>query len=203
MSTTAQLIWSGIIGVAASFIASVIFAVTNLIFAVPRIEIAPAVALELSADRHYYRLKIVNRKRREAVDLHATAYMSYVLADEHGEVTRLKQVQLKATPGFSIMGYSRRDQRARYARRIRIEDDIDSMFVGQPGRCLIFRILARDSFSGSTKLFEKVYKLEEDVRYGRFKVGRSCDIIPLNIVELPQSDDLTADDPERNDSEKD
>lgn len=163
-------------GVGASFVASVVFWLA--LFRVrPKIVISDKIAKGLTDDGDTaYRIKIVNKSRRSAVDLHVAVYRDTYRNVPDGQVHRLKPLKIRSTPGYMLHGYRCRDAESRYALRLRIDEDVDQVWTDDSIQSLVVRIYARDSMSGAYRHFEHAYTQRTCITPGSFHKGDSFEV---------------------------
>jgi hypothetical protein len=177
MSLTAQFCLSAVIGVLASVIASAIFWV--VLFQIrPKIEISPQISRSINSDGSKgFRVKLINRSRRAAVDLQPSVFLDTLRKHKTGDVHMLRLLPVKSTPGFLFHGYDKNDADARYARRLLITDDLDATWVDDQISSIVVRLFARDGRSGAFRQFEQTYRLKRDaIKDGDFDWGDSFEI---------------------------
>lgn len=178
MSLTAQFCLSAVIGVLASVVASAIFWV--LLFQLrPKIEISPEISRSRNSDGSIgFRVKLINRSRRSAIDLQATVFLDTLRKHRTGDVHMLRPLPVKATPGFFFHGYDKKDTDARWARRLLITENLDTTWVDEQKSSILVRLFARDGRSGAVRQFEQTYRLKSVIKDGDFEWGDSFDIAP-------------------------
>jgi hypothetical protein len=176
MLSAGQFLLSALIGVLSSMMASLV--VWLLLFRVrPKIDISPVIARTTGPNGEIsFRVKIVNKTRRPAIDLQASIYLDTLRKVPNGDVHMLHKLPLKSTAGFMLHGYNKKDSDARYARRLLIEDDIDATWLDDQHASIVMRLFARDGMSGAFQQCEQIYRLKREIKDGSFHWGDSFEV---------------------------
>lgn len=178
------------IGVVSSLCASVLFLL--LLFLVrPRIHISPVLARTADGE---FRVKLVNRSRRAAADVRVQMFVSkHTYSVDGRPVYKLSPVDLKITDGLIVVlpGFRRRDEDCRYARRIVVIDDLDSIWPDDGRSVVLVRVYARDSFSNFGKQRSAQYT-REMIEEGDFKTGKDMQVLSRKVVPPRQQQQAPA-----------
>jgi len=87
-----------------------------------------------------------------------------------------RKIVLKSSELFEISGYDLFNENATYAFRFSTNEDIESIW-DDTRSYLRFRLIATDSFSNFSKVFNQYYYNKRNaIRNGEFKYGDSFDI---------------------------
>lgn len=178
---------SFVIGVVAGVVASVLFACLLQTLR-PRLKLSPSITRTATRDPDSdfrYRVKVVNRARRPAVDVQMRAFLvrdQWVPSETEGEagIVRVKTpVDLRRAGGGVIKPYRRRDKEAAYAHRVRFEQSAVAVLQDpSQAKYLVLEISARDGVSGLPRLFTQEYRLETQIKSGTFYHGKSLKVAP-------------------------
>ncbi|SBS78737.1 hypothetical protein MHPYR_60225 [uncultured Mycobacterium sp.] len=177
-----QSIWAVIgFGVLSSSVASVVF--WYLLFRLkPKLEISPQIArAEGKNGQPVYRIKVVNKRRRSAFDITPFVYLDEIKKTVEGENKKnhfLERLTVNGSSSFFLHKYSKRDDDARYARKLLILSDIDGMWDTEQKYSVVIRIFAKDGVSGAIWQDEKRYGVWDCIVDGEFEWGRSLKIKP-------------------------
>lgn len=172
-------------GVVSGFIASIIF-FTVLATMRPRLAISECIS-RTQADQNdppfRYRIKIVNRSRRTCVDVEISAFVvrqrKVPNGSASGTVDVARRINLRRDHRSVIPGYSRGDDRALYAQRVRFDEEAVRVLEHPDQQYeLLVRVTARDGVSGWPRVFERRYALANAIVNGTFEYGRSLQVVP-------------------------
>jgi hypothetical protein len=124
-----------------------------------------------------YHIKVINRSRRAAVDIRAELRLRTEVSVPGGKVITNERMNLKYSEVLQISGYRKKDEKAEYARRFIISDDVDEIWKDETHTHIGFRIYAKDSLSNLGRVFSKDYHTK---RYslvdGSFVFGDSMEV---------------------------
>lgn len=175
-----------LVGIAAGVVASLIF-FFFLACLRPRLHVSAQIARTPTGTADptdLYRIKIVNRSRRVAVDFVVEAYLTTfsrtagTAAGERGTVVLREPVAIGRTPHV-IAGYRRSDDEDRHAIWIRLSQGAGAA-VADGDHTLTISITAKDGWSGFPGARTTLYELASDVILGSFVPGSSMKIRPLD-----------------------
>lgn len=166
-------------GVLASLVASLVF-LTGMRVMRPKLAISPDIARTPSDDGgNRFRIKIVNMGKRAAVDLTVLAYLDHPRKVPGGEIRVLKKLTVNSSQGTVLPGKNKSDSKARHARRIRFNDDLDALWANEQQNSILIRVYARDGVSGYLSEYEMVYPLRRHIKDGSFEFGDSLAVVPI------------------------
>lgn len=170
-----SLALGGLIGVVSSVVASTIWLVT--IRAVrPRVDISSVIAEEGEGEDRKWRIKIINRARRAALDIEFELVAVRPASAMNGAVNFTRSCRVGRAP-IILPGVSQRRRDDDNCYRLRIHDNPREMLAGDDGRFLRLRLFARDEVSGIGRVFESRYTYEAtQVVRGRFARGQVFDV---------------------------
>ena len=177
MGDVAVLIWSGVIGVVSSVIASTVFLLG--VARRPKLDISYKIAKSTDAEgNRYYAAKIVNRTRSPLTDVRLRMSLLSPMPIEGGVVYDVKDLMLRTPDLLEIGAFDPRDLDASYAVRIALADDLDELWSQHYLQRVRFQVHATDSFTGYRKLFTQQYFVKElSLREGEFESGESLQVI--------------------------
>jgi hypothetical protein len=169
---------SVVIGVVSSFAASATF-LLFLTHVRPDIEISEHIARERRPNgTPVYRIKIVNRQRRAAVDVDVQVFRDSKRNVPNGETSFLKAIPLKSSGTVLLPGRNPADPLKRYARRLRLLVNLDAEWSDDGAQTIVVRVFARDSLSNFGREFERRYYVKANtIVDGVFDVGDSCRVV--------------------------
>lgn len=163
-------------GVLSSLVASLIFLM--LLFALrPRISISECIARTNHDGRKVYVVKIVNRTWWRLYDIHAEfAHLKFENVTGGQNVYSKPLTMLKSHIwSMNSLFKLRPDPNAEFAILFVCLDDVDALWTD--GSLFEFRVMAKHSFSGFSKIHKRrYYKAATSVRSGSFKFGNSLEI---------------------------
>jgi len=165
-----------LIGVLGSVIASCIFLLAVRALR-PRLEISPTISKWKGENDIKYVIKIINRGRRKIVDLRFELLLVTKKVVPGGELSTTRALDLKKDRAFILPEFEKKSDRALFARRITILDDIDALWDKDTSQYLIFRAYAHDEVSGLARLFQSEYRTKRNTLIdGEFHFGDSFEI---------------------------
>lgn len=180
------------LGVLGGLIASLVFLLT-LSLVRPRLQISPEIAMvpaEGPGEENEYRFKAVNRSRRACVDVDILAYVVTtrpIPAKKQGKFGThrfLDPIDLRRHQGAMIPGYRRSDEAQKFAHLIRFEESaakvLHKAHKAESSAFILVRIVARDSWTGFPRMFEREFRLSSQIRTGVFSSGSSFEIHPFS-----------------------
>lgn len=173
-------------GLVASLVASAGF--WFLLYRVrPKIEISPKIARTLTDDGHVFRIKLVNKSRFPAVDVQFAVYLRSKRNVAGGEVYGRRQLDCESSVIPVLSRYSKDDDQAEYALRIKINDSLDEVWKNDSLQSIRIALFARHGFSGAFNSFKMDYFQKSDIEDGNFRWGESLLISPRPVAPPPSS----------------
>ncbi|MDQ1247755.1 MAG: hypothetical protein QG597_2126 [Actinomycetota bacterium] len=143
----------------------------------PRIEISPFIAEESINDSPQWRLKLINRSRRAAVDISIEIVLIRAQSAANGSVNMTRAIPVGRLP-LMLPGKRWRSGSDDNCYRIRIHANPGNLLTPDDGRYLRVRIMARDEVSGVGRLFEQRYAyLATSIVKGRFSKGQHFQVL--------------------------
>lgn len=166
-----------IIGVVSGILSAFLFHCI-LKLSVPKILISPAIEKREVAGVMKYHIKIVNVKRGFLVNIIPYLEVAHHSNGGDGPVLRVRVLPTSTEMIPYIDPYCKRDPEKKYAVRYELPDDLLELWNDDSEGYLMFKVYCTDAFSGSGKLFCMEYRQHSCVVAGKFKTGKSVDIIP-------------------------
>lgn len=165
-----------VVGILSSFLASGIFLIyINRLK--PKIEISPEISYyKDETETFYYVIKILNKGKRNVINVKVKLSIIKEIIISGGRVNRAKKLNLKTDEIVCIPLYSKKDTDAKYAFRIRCSDNLKEIWSNEKNSYLRFRVIAEDTISGSTEVFEMKYFTHSCIQEGQFEWGDSFKI---------------------------
>lgn len=161
-----------IIGVFSSLTAAIVFLLIICRFK-PKIIISDKVAHTLlKKGESEYKIKIIDKSSRRAVNIHADLYLVTPKTIPNGLMLSLKEIKLQRNSPLAFYKYDTRKADGKYACIFRTSENLKELWKDNEHTYLRFRIYAVDSLTGFGKLFTKIYyKKDADIVNGEFKFG--------------------------------
>ncbi len=79
---------------------------------------------------------------------------------------------------FILKKYDLKDKNANYTRQFVCHEDIDELWKDDRHKFICFRLLATDSLTGFSKVFEREYRLKRNsIKEGTYESGDSFKIL--------------------------
>jgi len=98
----------------------------------------------------------------------------------------LKILQLKTQQDAVIPGRRRDDAEARHARRIRLIDDLESIWPNDQEASILLRVTCRDGITGAFRQVEQRFLMHDCIEDGSFGFGDSLVVNPVaRLRKLP------------------
>ena len=172
------LLFSVIIGVLSSVIASLIF-LSFLTRVRPKLEISDKIAKgkSLTTGDIIYRIKVINKSRRPVINVKAQLHLITPIVIPGGMLLKSKEIPLKRSEVMYLEKFDPSDKQAKYAFRFTTYGNIENIWKDDRQSFLRFRIIATDSISGFTKVFVKNYHIKSLIKEGEFEFGNSMKIV--------------------------
>jgi len=170
------LFTSVLLGILGSVIASGIFLLA-LRELRPKLDISSNISKWSDDEGLRYYVKLINRGKRKVVDLRFEFLLVTKKSIPGGELSSTKPLTLKNDRAFILPEFEKKTERALFARRIIVLDDIDALWDQDAQQYLIFRVYAHDEVSGLARLFEQEYRTKRNtIVEGEFHFGDSFEI---------------------------
>lgn len=167
------------IGVVSSFISSFLFLLV-LLGLKPRIEISPKISKYVDTkNREVYVMKIINKGKRDAIDVTIVFHLVRETAVSGGLVRHSKRLMLQTKNILNIPKFRRSDKEADYAFRIKSLEKLEMLLNEAENAYLRLRLTAKDAISGATIVVEQRYYTLDSIREGQFMWGNSFEIISI------------------------
>lgn len=166
-----------IIGILSSFLASIIF----LLFLTrvrPNIVISDKIAKSISSKTNntVYIIKVVNKTGRSIIDIKAELHLINLVIMPGGILKNTQKITLKNSELMEIAKIDLKDKEADLGDyRFITYEDIEEIWDNN--KFLRFKISAKDSLSGFSRVFTKNYHVKRNsIKEGKFEVGNSLEI---------------------------
>lgn len=185
------------LGVIGSLVASALYLAVMLSLR-PRLGVSSVITrtpTDNGAPTFRYRVKIVNKSRRDCVDFLVRAYLITewtIPGARDGEfgVNRVfKPINLSRREGGPLPGYRRSDRAGSYAVRIRFEESaVQVLNAAEQNQYILLRVSAKDGVSGFPGTVSREYRLATQISNGTFAFGRSMKVVewlPPSPAPLP------------------
>jgi hypothetical protein len=169
---------SVVVGILSSVAASVLW-ILMLSRLTPKLSISPVIAEDPETDPEtpVFRIKVVNRSRRAAMDLRFQVDLM-TFRVKGGNVNRRVPLKCGNAP-LMFPRYDRSDKDHGNAYRLRINSDIRKLLREQPNASIRLQIFARHELSGMGKVFEQRYfHPNSEIVTGTFVRGQDLALIP-------------------------
>ncbi|MCD4783177.1 MAG: hypothetical protein K8T10_05015 [Candidatus Eremiobacteraeota bacterium] len=166
-----------IIGVLSSFVASLIF----LLFLTrvrPNIVISNQIAKSksLKTGELVYIIRIINKTKRPIIDIKAQLHLINLVVMPGGVIKNTKIIALKTSEIMEISKFDSKDKMWNYAYRFIVDENIETKWENSHS-FLRFKISAKDSLSGFSRVFSKNYHTKiNSIQEGKFEAGNSLEI---------------------------
>ncbi len=179
MSTLGTAVWTGAVG---SLVASLIW-LLGLRRLKPRLDLSPVVAEETrdlrGNERITYSIKMINRRKRAAVDLQFELVMIRPRRTRGGFVDTRTLLRVYGRPPLILPRYENKAGEHHNAYRLRTGAELRVLLQEDPNASIRLRVMARDEVSGIGKVFEAKYnEPASDIQRGKFARGQTFDIVP-------------------------
>jgi hypothetical protein len=164
-------------GIISGLLASVIFLALLIYRFRPQIDISNCIAQYEEDGATVYRVKIVNRICRNAINIKIELDLvtAHVIAD--GTEYRAEHLHLK-TPEWMLMPkYNPKDEKALWALRLRINEDLQAIW-NDDSQFLFLRVYAEDEWSNLGRVFSSFYRKKNvHLKKGQFRSGLSMEVV--------------------------
>ena len=145
----------------------------------PKIIISDQIAKRIGDDgKAIYHIKVVNLRKKFVVNVMPYLDLAHSENGPGGTILRLKALNVDARKIPFIDPYDHRDTDSKYAVRFEIHENLDEVWQNDTTQFLRLLIFCVDEFSGSGKFFEKKYYQRSCIVSGKFKTGKSVEVIP-------------------------
>ena len=166
-----------VIGIAASFIASIVFAyyLRNM---KPKIEISENIAFgTMTNNTPIYRVKVVNKSKRDAIELRANLLWVRPDSIRGGYMNEFHDVILERNEIFILKGITNHAMNfTEYDFSFKTKENLHDKLSSYRNSYIIFQINVKDSHSGFSKVFTKRYDDSKTIKNGVFEIGESFKI---------------------------
>jgi len=168
------------IGVLSSIIASALW-ILILSRLTPKLDVSPEIAEDpggANLGSPTFRIKVVNRSRRAAMDLRFQVDLMTPVRAKGGHVNRRSPLECGNAP-LMFPRYHRSGKDHDNAYRLRINSDIKGLLKKNPNSSIRLQIFARHELSGMGKVFEqRYYHPSSEIVLGSFVRGQDLTLIP-------------------------
>jgi hypothetical protein len=174
-----NLALSIILGIVSSLAASMVWILMVRLIR-PRIAISPLITESPTAedDEKIFRIKIINRSRRAAVDLRFELSLLVPINAKGGIVLRNNIIPPISNAPMLLAPLRGSDPDDLNAYRIRFSEDLRNLLAATVGGALRIRIYARHEVSGVGRVFErKYYDASSEIIVGQFEKGNTFNIV--------------------------
>lgn len=144
---------------------------------VPKIKISDKIEKRIVNGQAKYHIKIVNLRRRFVVNVAPYLDLAHSENGPDGTILRLKKLDIHSEDVPYIDPYKRQDTECKYAVRVELTEQLESIWTDDQTQFLQVQIYCADEFSGSGKLFSQKYFSHNCIVEGKFKTGKSLDIV--------------------------
>jgi hypothetical protein len=146
-----------VVGVLSSLVASFVWLYAIRSYR-PKLAISTQVAKGKAPDgKTIYRIKVVNRSRRAAMQLQAKLSIAVGRSRPTGFLGQRVDLSLVTAQLMALPPLDLNDSEAQYAYRFVTYDDLDMIWDPDKDEFLVFRLFATDSISGLGSFFEQRY----------------------------------------------
>ena len=161
-------------GVATSFVASIIF---TLIFTSlrPKLEISDLIAIRQNNNLTYYKIKVINKSRYDAINVKAELSYINLFAVPNGLETNSRTISLNKNELFLLAKFDLKSENAAFTYLFVTHENIQNGLEAGNRHYLRLRISATHSLSNMGKVFEKKYFVGAFAN-GDFSYGNSTEI---------------------------
>jgi hypothetical protein len=166
-----------IIGVLSSFVASLLF-LFFLTGVRPNIVISDQIAKSKSSTTGelVYIIKVINKTKRPIIDIKAQLHLINLVVMPGGVIRNTNKIELKTSEIMEISKFDFEDKMANYAYRFVVNENIEQKWDNSQS-FLRFKISAKDSLSGFSRVFGKNYHTKiNSIQEGKFEAGSSLEI---------------------------
>ena len=168
-----------VLGVVSSVMASVVWIIA-LSRITPKLVISTEIAEDPRAEGSapVYRIKVVNRSRRAAMDLRFQLDLMTPIRAKGGNVNRRTQLVCGNAP-LMFPRFRRSDKEHDNAYRLRVVSDIRKLLAENPNSSIRLQIFARHEVSGMGKVFQQRYfHPASEIILGSFVRGQALTLVP-------------------------
>lgn len=162
-------LWTGIISglISSSFFLVFLFTLR------PRIAISDHVCQLTFENVDYYTIKVINKTRFRIHDVKAELWITKPYGVKGGKNIKLDIIELKKSELFSIDPFNANNKEASYAVLFSTSEDLNQRWDND-AQNLRFRIIAKHSFSGFSRIYEKEYHSKANtLKKANFEFGNS------------------------------
>ena len=166
-------------GLLSGITASVLFAIMSRWFK-PKILIADSIAKSYEGENAVYKVKFANLSRHYAKNVHITAQFidRQNGHEENGIIVQTRPLKFVRKDFQFVAPYDPKDIEARYAVRLRFENDLEDLWKDPNHTALEISIYCENEMNGVGKVFRKVYSTKRSILEGTYKTGKSTELIP-------------------------
>lgn len=165
-------------GLLSGIVASVLFTMLSRCFK-PKIVIADKITKTDEGHGPVYRVKFVNLSKHYAKNVHITAqFIDRKNAHkEKGVIVQTRPLKFVRTDFQFVAPYDTKDNEARYAVRLRFQDNIEELWKDPDHTALEFSIYCENEMNGVGKVFKKIYPTPKSIAKGTYETEKSTKII--------------------------
>lgn len=174
-----DIVQAVVLGALSGLISSVVW-ILALSRITPKLIISSEIAEDPNAspDSPIFRIKVVNKSRRAAVDLRFQVDLMTPIRVKGGNINRRKPLECGNAP-LVFPRYDRSNKEHDNAYRLRINSDIQKLLKDQPNSSIRLQIFARHEVSGMGKVFEqRYYHPNSEIVIGSFVRGQDLTLVP-------------------------
>ncbi|MDO5971476.1 hypothetical protein Q4Q35_16840 [Flavivirga aquimarina] len=168
------------IGVLASFIGSFVLVLSLFLFQKPKFKIAKKIAY-LDTDQYgddlkgSYLIKVINKSFFVSYDLNANLESLTIYHVENGSNNRSVDLKIVDRSTNYLAGKHLFKNTGKSAFLFRTTEDLSGI-LGASDTKLRFTLIARNGFSGLTKIFRKEFNTVSCIKNGHYGFGKNFDI---------------------------
>ena len=164
-----------LLGVLGSFVASILFLSFASIFR-PKLSISEKISVGEYDGKNIYSIKAVNSGHRRAINIKAELQIIGTRVVKGGKGRKIYNVDLLKNNLLVLEPYKSNNS-LNFSFEFSTEDDLKVEWEKIEASTLLFRIVAQDSFTSFSKVFEQEYfSVIEAIEFGRFAYGNNMSI---------------------------
>ena len=167
-----------IIGIISGIVSTALFHCL-LKFTKPNIIISDCIEKRIVDQKPVYHIKVVNLRKRNAVGIKLYLYLVHAENGHDGTILRYEQMEIHDGGIPYIDPYDKKDSTSKYAIRLELPNQLLDIWKDDRIQYLRFGIYCVDEFTGSEKFFSQEYRQHSKIIEGKFKTGKSLEIVPV------------------------
>ncbi|MCY1397508.1 hypothetical protein D9M71_125160 [compost metagenome] len=141
----------------------------------PELEISKYIAKTDYKGNTYYEFKFVNRSSRTILDIKSELVTVTQNEFRQGPTQYISKIKMDEGEILNIEPFDKTNQRGGYTGRISTTSDLEKI-LAKDGVELRLSIVAKDSLSGVTKVFEQNFANKDSIKPGLHDFGESLEV---------------------------